>query len=1247
MKRLFALVFVSLWLTISLITLVGHSTPILAAPNQEVLRPADAPPLQANTGPDLAVESLTLVPANPHTTQPATITISARNVGTVSAPGRRVNLYIDPVDRPPTSATVPTKEFVVSLEWPVGSEMILEYAEFTFTQPGCDHVVYAWVDPYERIAEVDEVNNLKQVDVCVRYEVGGENPDSYEADDLCPSASPILADGVAQIRNFAPVGDIDWAKVQLIAGQTYTVTAAGAGAQAWPDVRIESSCTADPAPAFGATSRLVFTPPSSGWSYLRLSNGLADADPFETSYLLSVQTDGTVSGSPPVIDGIAPNQGYTHLSASTDIEGENFLFPTMAELCTYANNSCQMDSCVQLLNTSWHSSQWLTADVQPGLEPGSYCVAVTNEGGASAILATAFTVLPDPSAPTPTVTATPTPAPTTTPTPTTTTAPTVTPTPTATPAATTTPTPTVTTPPTPTATLTTLPTATATDTSIWTPTLTRTATPTAIVAQTATRTPTPTNTPITPTTHTPTATATPLLPDLVVQSMQITLESGGACNFTSTSLGIRVTVGNQGQADAVPFVVDVNGGHQATVSTGLAAGATTSVWIGHYLPGQNTATVDAGLHVLESNENNNSLTQQLPIPTLPPTCTPTVTQTSTPTPTHTPTLRPGETPPTATLTPTITRTSPPTATPTATRTPTPTGTSTPSPTRTSTLQPATITPTATRTPPPTHTSTPSPTRTSTVQPPTSTPTATRTWTPTHTVSPTPTATPSPTGTATPTLTGTPSPVPTSATGYEPNNSCLTAQAIDTRGWVQEHAFESDSDVDWIFFDSVQGHEYLVEVMVPDRSAADVDLYLYTGCTSTPDVGVAPSFSPAIRTWFRATQDGRLYLELRNQEDEVRHAAPYRVSVRDLSATASGAKSAVIIVAGKYRHNDPLQENIYAVTDGVFNLFLNQGYLVDDIYYLAPDVRPNVDAPATKANLQAAITTWARSRVGPNQALTLFMFDHGDKDLLYLDKPRNEMVSAQDLDDWLTALETAAGPIPINVIYEACYSGSFVEEPGSISGPQRVIITSTTASRRAWASNTGALFSDKLVFELDQGGSLFTAFEEAGVSAWVATGRNQIPYLDDNGNGIPNEAEDGRLAAQRGFRFAGTFAPEEEQQWPPYVAVVSNPGGVKQGAGVIQAEVRDDKRVKRVWAVIYPPSYQPPVADSPEMVQEVLPTIVLQSLGSGQYAASYTGFSEKGEYRVVVYAEDDEGLEARPADLQVRTGYGVFVPAIKR
>ncbi|MCL4830797.1 MAG: IPT/TIG domain-containing protein [Caldilineaceae bacterium] len=358
----------------------------------------------APTTVDLAVESLVLSPPNPHTTVPATMTVIVRNVGTESVAGRRVYLYIDPVDRPPTKDTPATKEFVVGVVWPAGDSMTVEYAEFTFTTSGCNHVVYAVVDPLELIAESDETNNRAQVDVCVEPEVPGAGSDTYEPDNECATASAIAVDGIPQRHNFSPkgnMGDVDWVKFQVTKDVTYTVTAAGIGAQAWPTISLADSCGGPPPGAFGTTSRLEIIAPSTGTYYLQIENSTPngdplDYDPFESSYLLKVQSEGGIAGPLPAVATINPSRGFNDRNTNMTLTGANFSFPVMVEFCPYQTGICKPTDCVQLLDASWINSQQLIAIVQANLKPGDYCASVTNDGGRRGFLPRAFTILSGP-----------------------------------------------------------------------------------------------------------------------------------------------------------------------------------------------------------------------------------------------------------------------------------------------------------------------------------------------------------------------------------------------------------------------------------------------------------------------------------------------------------------------------------------------------------------------------------------------------------------------------------------------------------------------------------------------------------------------------------------------------------------------------------------------------------------------------------------------------------------------------------
>jgi|GEM_PF-1858616 len=168
-------------------------------------------------------------------------------------------------------------------------------------------------------------------------------------------------------------------------------------------------------------------------------------------------------------------------------------------------------------------------------------------------------------------------------------------------------------------------------------------------------------------TSTPTITPTPLsgsFPDLVISSVATSPQGWtGGCALNLT-MGVRVTVRNNGTVNAGPFVVDVSGTQQ-TVSGGLAAGASINLWFTR--TGSLLITADITNVVAESSESNNTFSYTTITATPPVLCTrtPTATNGITATRTRTPTTGP-----------TATRTRTPTTgpMPTATRTPTPTAT---------------------------------------------------------------------------------------------------------------------------------------------------------------------------------------------------------------------------------------------------------------------------------------------------------------------------------------------------------------------------------------------------------------------------------------------------------------------------------------------------------------------------------------------------------------------------------------------
>jgi hypothetical protein len=240
------------------------------------------------------------------------------------------------------------------------------------------------------------------------------------------------------------------------------------------------------------------------------------------------------------------------------------------------------------------------------------------------------------------------------------------------------------------------------------------------------------------------------------------------------------------------------------------------------------------------------------------------------------------------------------------------------------------------------------------------------------------------------------------------------------------------------------------------------------------------------------------------------------------------------------------------------------------------------------------------------------------------------------------LETNTGVDQVTVVIEACLSGSFVTrtsgaDNNSLVKPGRIIITSTSDNKNAYASAEGAYFSDAFFSCIADSQDLKTCFEE-GKAAVATTGVSQFPQLDDNGDAVYNSG-DGAVAQTRFVtRFFGSLRP-----------TIQNFTVSRQGAnGTLSATVKEGaEQVGVVWAAVYPPGFVEPQGVTLNLN---VPTVRLEPNpnAEGQYTFNYVnGFTESGDYRVVLYAQDRLGIHATPRLAGEGPAGALYLPLIRR
>jgi len=373
-----------------------------------------------------------------------------------------------------------------------------------------------------------------------------------------------------------------------------------------------------------------------------------------------------------------------------------------------------------------------------------------------------------------------------------------------------------------------------------------------------------------------------------------------------------------------------------------------------------------------------------------------------------------------------------------------------------------------------------------------------------------------------------------------------------------------------------------------------------------------------------SSDGKVYAsDTANNRIQVFKPASYVPSNKVI-------KAIVVAGSGPYKGNN-LWDATEMNANYAYRVLTYQGYTNDTIYYLSSDRnldlngdgKPDVDADATNSDLQNAITEWAKDA----ESLVVYLTGHGGDGTFRMSE--TETLKAEDLASWLSELqETMEGLV--TVIYDACESGSFVSKLSPASGKQRILITSTSPGEPAYFLSQGALsFSYPFWSQIFGGAKIYDAYVMAKdvVGVAVGAGKSQNPEIDDNGNGIGNEKNDGDLARNKyigkGFVTAGDI---------PLISTISEDQVLSgQTSATIAVEVVSTGSITRVWAIVHSPDF----STTPGSPITELPSFDLTwNEQTGKYEGTYSAFTVAGTYTITVYAMNEAMIISLPRTTEV-------------
>ena len=282
---------------------------------------------------------------------------------------------------------------------------------------------------------------------------------------------------------------------------------------------------------------------------------------------------------------------------------------------------------------------------------------------------------------------------------------------------------------------------------------------------------------------------------------------------------------------------------------------------------------------------------------------------------------------------------------------------------------------------------------------------------------------------------------------------------------------------------------------------------------------------------------------------------------------------------------------------------------------------DVTAPPTLSALQGAVTGWGATP----EKLLVYLVDHGQRNRFRLNA--TEFLESTVYDGWLDQIQAGNGGPQVTTVIDTCESGSFIDD---IKGPRRINMT---------GANVGPV-EGVAIFDKDQfisfslsfwgwiyyGNTYGAAFRYAK-TAIESLNPLQKPQIDDDGDGVSNEPNDGTLAD--GTRPGGDF----EVQGPSvFINEVAPSQPITSNSATLWLSgVSSAFPVSNAKAVIVPPNFKrPSVNNDDEQPVTNLPVVFFTyNAALDRWEGRYNGFTEGGIYQIQYYVTTGGQVYASP------------------
>lgn len=350
---------------------------------------------------------------------------------------------------------------------------------------------------------------------------------------------------------------------------------------------------------------------------------------------------------------------------------------------------------------------------------------------------------------------------------------------------------------------------------------------------------------------------------------------------------------------------------------------------------------------------------------------------------------------------------------------------------------------------------------------------------------------------------------------------------------------------------------------------------------------------------------------------------YRVYVDVLPPVPPGESKAILVVGGDPA--DPLYPTFKQLAGYAYWVLRMEGLPANNIRLLSSqsidadeDGTNDRYASPSLASLESSIKTWSPGA----ERLLVYFVDHGLRDKFRLNA--TEYLGAAMYNAWLNTLQGGGGLPQVTTVIDTCEAGSFTDNLATVKDGEKAVAQRITIT----SSNIGpiegvALFDSvqDISFSLTFWRALFNgetygeAFDTAKV-AIESINPLQRPQIDDDGDGIANEANDGLLAksARPGADFELSLPGVYVGEVAPNQAISGN------SATLWLADVVAIFPVEGAGALIVPPNFQRDAGagDDEQPVTGLDWVDFTYNANLGRWQANYGGFTEGGLYRIQYY-----------------------------